>query len=37
MFTLESFIITGNASDELKERLKAWKPSFRLPIGGWSH
>lgn len=37
MFTLESFIITGNASDELKERLKAWKPSFRSPIGGWSY
>ena len=37
MFTLESFIITGNATDQLKDRLKAWSPKFRTPIGGWSH
>ena len=37
MFTLESFIITGNATDQLKDRLKAWRPKFRTPIGGWSH
>ena len=37
MFTLESFIITGNATDQLKDRLKAWSPKYRTPIGGWSH
>ena len=37
MFTLESFIITGNATDQLKDRLKAWSPKYRSPIGGWSH
>ena len=37
MFTLESFIITGNATDQLKDRLKAWIPKYRTPIGGWSH
>ena len=37
MFTLESFIITGNATDQLKDRLKAWSPKHRTPIGGWSH
>jgi len=37
MFTLESFIITGNATDQLKDRLKAWAPKYRTPIGGWSH
>jgi hypothetical protein len=37
MFTLESFIITGNATDQLKDRLKADSPKYRTPIGGWSH
>ena len=37
MFTLESFIITGNATEQLKDRLKAWSPKYRSPIGGWSH
>ena len=37
MFTLESFIITGNATDQLKDRLKAWSPKYRTPIGGWSY
>jgi hypothetical protein len=37
MFTLESFIITGNATDQLKDRLKAWSPKYRTLIGGWSH
>ena len=37
MFTVESFIITGNATDQLKDRLKAWSPKYRTPIGGWSH
>ena len=37
MFTLESFIITGNATDQLKDRLKVWSPKYRTPIGGWSH
>ena len=37
MFTLESFIITGNATDQLKDRLQAWSPKYRTPIGGWSH
>lgn len=37
IFTLESFIITGNATDQLKDRLKAWSPKYRTPIGGWSH
>ena len=37
MFTLESFIITGNATDQLKDRLKAWSPKYRTPIGGWNH
>ena len=37
MFTLESFIITGNATDQLKDRLKAWSPKYRTPIGGCSH
>ena len=34
MFTLESFIITGNATDQLKDRLKADSPKYRTPIGG---
>ena len=37
MFTFESFIITGNATDQLKDRLKADSPKYRTPIGGWSH
>jgi len=37
MFTLESFIITGNSTDQLKDRLKAWSPKYRTPIGGWNH
>ena len=37
MFTLESFIITGNSTEQLKDRLKAWSPEYRTPIGGWSH
>ena len=37
MFTLESFIITGNSTEQLKDRLKAWTPIYRTPIGGWSH
>ena len=35
MFTIDKFIIAGNATDELKELLKTYPIEYRTSIGGW--
>ena len=34
-FEVDSFIVAGNATDELKETLKAYPVEYRSSIGGW--
>ncbi|MDG1054646.1 MAG: hypothetical protein P8O78_08475 [Flavobacteriaceae bacterium] len=36
-FTIESFVLFGNSSDALKERIKAYGVSPRELIGGWTN
>ncbi len=36
MFTVEKFIVAGNSSDKLKDRLSAYDIDYREIIGGWS-
>jgi len=36
MFTVEEFIIAGNSSDKLKDRLSSYDIDYRERIGGWS-
>ena len=36
MFTVEEFIIAGNSSDQLKDRLSSYDIDYRERIGGWS-
>ena len=36
MFTVEEFIIAGNSSDKLKDRLSSYDIDYRKRIGGWS-
>jgi hypothetical protein len=35
MFEIDKFIIAGNATDELKEMLKAYPIEYRTSVGGW--
>ena len=34
-FEVDSFIVTGNATDLLKETLKVYSVEYRSSIGGW--
>ena len=36
MFTVEEFIIAGNSSKQLKDRLSSYDIDYRERIGGWS-
>ena len=36
MFTVEKFIIAGNSSKQLKDRLSSYDIDYRERIGGWS-
>ena len=36
MFTVEEFIIAGNSSKQLKDRLSSYNIDYRERIGGWS-
>jgi hypothetical protein len=35
MFTFKSFVIAGNTSEGLRERIKAYPIDYRGNIGGW--
>lgn len=35
MFTFKSFVVAGNATEALKERIKAYPVEYRGNIGGW--
>ncbi|WP_295834357.1 hypothetical protein, partial [uncultured Winogradskyella sp.] len=35
MFTFNSFVIAGNTSEVLRERIKAYPVDYRGNIGGW--
>ena len=36
-FTIKSFILIGNSSEELKNRIKAYGVEPRVLAGGWTN
>ncbi len=35
MFTFNSFVVAGNTTEELRERIKSYPVEYRSNIGGW--